>query len=214
MSVKVLNGVHILCVDDSPESLELLRRILVKQGALVTTCTSAESAIAALKESHFDVMVSDLSMPPGLDGYDLVHVLRRMENQDPARHVTPAVAVSGDAHLPSVKRRFADFQVYMAKPATKKSLVYVVERLLQADGEATEFGSLDNWEAVQASKASVIASEVAAMASAAAVEATVAAAQAASAAADATRAAADAKAAALEAEKKANASANHSPDPL
>jgi CheY-like chemotaxis protein len=211
--MKVLIGVHILCVDDSPESLELLRRILVKQGALVTTCTSAESAIAALKESHFDVMVSDLSMPPGLDGYDLVHVLRRMENQDPDRHVTPAIAVSGDAHSPSRKRRFADFQVYMAKPASQKRLVYVVERLLQADGEATEFGSLDNWESEQATKAAVIATEVAATATAAAVEATMAAAQATSAAAEATRAAANAKAAALEAEKKANEENHHAPDP-
>lgn len=211
--MKALIGVQILCVDDSPDSLELLRHIFVKQGAHVTTCTSAESAIATLKEAHFDVMVSDLSMPPGLDGYDLVHVLRRMENEDPDRHVTPAVAVSGDAHKPSGKRRFADFQVYLAKPAEKKNLVDVVLRLLEADGEATEFGSLDNWEVEQVTKAALMATEAAASASAAAVEATIAAAQATAVAANASRAAADAKAIALDAERKANPVVNQPPDP-
>lgn len=207
--MKVLDGVRILCVDDSPDSLELLRHVLARSGAEVTTCVSAEMAIEALKNTTFDVMVSDLSMPPGLDGYDLVHTLRDMELQDPDRHITPTIAVSGDATRASRKRRFADFQVYMLKPADKKRLVYVIERLLEADGEATHYGSLGNWEAEQASKAAIIAAQVAATAAAAAAKATVLAANATIAAVDATQAAADAKAAALEQERKASSEKSH-----
>jgi CheY-like chemotaxis protein len=209
--MKVLSGVRILCVDDSSDSLELLRHVLARYGADVTTCASAEKAIIILRSENFDMMVSDLSMPPGLDGYDLVHALRDLESENPDREVMPAIAVSGDAMRSSKKRRFADFQVYMPKPVNKKRLIYVVERLLQADGSATEFGSLDNWEADQATQAALTATAVAATATAAAVEATVAASNATVAAVDATRAAADAKATALEAEKKADEASSRAP---
>lgn len=209
--MKLLTGVRILCVDDSADSLELLRHVLVRYGASVTTCISAEAAIEILKKSSFDVMVSDLSMPPGLDGYDLVHALRDMEKQDPDRKATPTVAVSGDAMRASRKRRFADFQVYMPKPANKKRLVYVVERLFEADGEAIEFGSLASWEAEQASQAAAVATKVAATATAVAAEATTAAANATVAAVDASQAAVDAKAAALAAEKVATSASSEAP---
>lgn len=211
--MKALKGIRILCVDDSSDSLELLRHILHRHGADVTTCTSAEEAINALKVQSFDMMVSDISMPPGLDGYDLVHALRGMEGEDPEREVTPAIAVSGDALKASRKRRFADFQVYMPKPVDKKRLVYIVERLLKADGKAIEFGSLDSWEADQATKAALVATEVALTATAAAVEATVAASNASAAALEATRAAADAKNTAIEAEKRAGEASSGSPHP-
>lgn len=209
--MKALKGIRILCVDDSSDSLELLRHILNRHGAEVTTCTSAEEAINTLRVESFDMMVSDISMPPGLDGYDLVHALRGMEGEDPDREATPAIAVSGDAMKASHKRRFADFQVYMPKPVDKKRLVYIVERLLKADGKAIEFGSLDNWEADQATKAALAATDVALTATAAAVEATVAAKNATTAALEATRSAAEAKATAIKAEKNASQASINSP---
>src|SRR5690606_3555672 len=123
-----LLGAPILCVDDSTEALQILPSILSREGARITTCWSAEVAISFLKNERFDVVVSDLSMPPGLDGYDLAHALREMEDKDPTRSTTPSVAVSGDAMQPSRKRRFADFQVYMPKPVNRERLIYVVEQ--------------------------------------------------------------------------------------
>src|SRR3954468_11386844 len=104
----LLKGTRILCVDDNPDSLELLRAVLIRQGAHITACGSAEKGIAALEKNQFDVVVSDLAMPPGLDGYDLAHALRKMEDKDPTRQATPILAVSADALRPSQKRRFAD----------------------------------------------------------------------------------------------------------
>jgi two-component system CheB/CheR fusion protein len=150
-----LRGIRILCVDDSLDCLEVLRTIFVRHGANVTACNSAEKAIVFLKNERFDVMVSDLSMPPGLDGYDLVHALRKMEDQDLTRQTTPTVAVSGDALRSSRKRRFADFQVYMSKPIDGERLIHVITRLQEADGEAVRLGSLRSWEAAVAAKAAV-----------------------------------------------------------
>ena len=158
-SDKILDQTRVLCVDDSPEALALLRSILTRHGAEVTTCSSAEEAIALLKNVHFDVLVSDISMPPGLDGYDLAHYLREMEDQDAHRDVIPSVAVSGDALRPSPKRRFADFQVYLPKPVDRARLVNVVANLTEADGEAVRLGSLTNWQASQATSAGEVAAE-------------------------------------------------------
>lgn len=172
---KILGGTKILCVDDSLDVLNFLRIFLNEKGAEITTCISAEEAITILMKERFDILISDLSMPPGLDGYDLVHALRKMEKENLDRKATPSIMISGDALLPSRKRRFADFQVYMPKPFDATRLVYIVERLAEADAEAVKIGSLAGWEAKQATEAALVATEVAAAATAAATDATLAA---------------------------------------
>jgi len=209
----VLEG-RVLCVDDSPDNLGLLDAVLTREGMLVTTCSSAEEAIEVLARERFDIMISDLSMPPGLDGFDLAHALRKMEAQDPSRQATPSIAVSGDAMRPSRKRHFADFQVYVRKPFENGRLVYIVERLLEAEDEAVKLGSLGIWEAMQASEAAALATQAAATATSAAVESTAAAEDATSAAVDATTAATTAKSAANAAEAIAAAAGAKAPLPL
>jgi CheY-like chemotaxis protein len=142
----VLADLRVLCVDDDEDWLTLLAIVLERHGAIVTTMPSAEDAIECLALNVFDVLISDINMPPGLDGYDLAHALRAMEHDDPARLATPTVAVSSDALRASPKKRFADFQVYMAKSFDELQLVHVVERLAEADSEAVRLGTLATWE--------------------------------------------------------------------
>jgi CheY-like chemotaxis protein len=203
-----------LCVDDCPDVLEFLRRFLAAKGAKVTTRASAEDAITVLKSDRFDVLISDLNMPPGLDGYDLVHALRGMEAENLGRTQTPAILLSGDAMLPSRKRRFSDFQVYMPKPFDRTRIVHLVARLVEADSEAVKLGSLAGWEAQQAVEAAAAATSVAEVATAAAADAVAAATDSRIAAVDATTSADRAKAAALKAERDAvAASATAPPEP-
>ena len=140
----ILSGVRILCVDDNKDILMLLETIFSVSGAKVTKCLSAEAAITQLHLHVFDVIVSDLSMPPGLDGYDLAHALRDMQRNEESP--TPAMALSADAHQESPKKRFGDFQVYLSKPFDRKRLVDIVKRLADADGEAVKAGSLSQYE--------------------------------------------------------------------
>lgn len=140
MSHKILENLKILCVDDSEDSLALITLALEFQGAEVTACCSAEDALVEIKASKYDVIVSDLDMP-GMDGYDLAHALRAGERKE-GRSLTPTMAVSSNANVFSVKRHFADFQVYMTKPFNQMNLVNMVERLAEADGDAVKSGSL------------------------------------------------------------------------
>jgi CheY-like chemotaxis protein len=209
-----LNGIRILCVDDCSEVLGFLRVFLLSRGAIVTTSTSAEDAITLLRANRFDVLISDLQMPPGLDGYDLAHALREMEAENLGRPATPAILLSGNAMLPSRKRRFADFQVYMPKPFDKGRIVHIVERLAEADSEAVKLGSLAGWEAQKAVEAAVVATSVAGVATAAAAEATADAANSTTAAVDATVSAGRAKATASKAETDALAASASAPPEL
>jgi len=143
---KELIGTKILCVDDSADILNILSVVLQSSGATVITSSSAEAAMELLEQHRFDVIISDLNMPPGMDGYDLAHALRKLEDDEPQRDVTPTVMVSGDSHVPSSKRQFADFQVYLGKPFDHTKLVHIVERLVEADGAAVDQGSLAAWE--------------------------------------------------------------------
>ena len=149
MNTSTLEGASVLCIDDDADVLMLLSHVLKRHGACVTTCSSAEQAIATLVDGRFDIVISDLQMPPGLDGYDLAHAVRQMESDDHQRQKTPIMAVSGNATSPSAKRRFADFQVYMQKPVDQKRLVHVVKKLIEADGDAVRVGSLSQWETDQ-----------------------------------------------------------------
>jgi CheY-like chemotaxis protein len=214
LQVSAISGSRILCVDDSPDSLEILRIILIRKGALVTSCASAENALGILANENFDAIVTDLSMPPGLDGYDLAHALRKMEDKDSTRQATPTIAVSSNALRPSRKRRYADFQVYLPKPVDKARLIYIIERLLEADSEVVKLGSLDRWEAEQAIQAAAISTKVAATATAAAAEAVIAAADATDAARDATTSAEAAKVTASKAETEASAASKYAPGQL
>jgi CheY-like chemotaxis protein len=141
---QILRAIHVLCVDDNQDALDLLTIVLSRHGAQVTACRSAECALRAIGAAKFDVIISDLSMP-GMDGYDLAHALRRLEKIE-GGVTTPTLAVSGNADQPSAKRRFADFQVYLTKPYDSLKLAQIVERLAEADGESVKAGSLEVWE--------------------------------------------------------------------
>lgn len=69
---------QILIVDDDPDTCALIADILEDEGYRVQTCLSGESAIAALKQQPFRLVLSDIKMP-GVTGIDLLLYVRRME---------------------------------------------------------------------------------------------------------------------------------------
>ncbi|HYO24325.1 MAG TPA: ATP-binding protein, partial [Lacipirellulaceae bacterium] len=70
-----LAGVRVLVVDDEFDSREIVRRLLTGLDASVETAAGVDEALAALRRSPPDVLLSDIGMP-GKDGYDLAQALR------------------------------------------------------------------------------------------------------------------------------------------
>lgn len=80
----------ILIVDDTPENITMLRKILEKKGYHVRPALSGEVALKAAKKSVPDLILLDIMMPDGLNGYD---VCRRLK-ADPGTRDIPVIFLS------------------------------------------------------------------------------------------------------------------------
>jgi putative two-component system response regulator len=94
----------LVCVDDEPLILELLRRIVRMRGLDWDVESFVDSGLAwdYLRAGDADVVVTDVSMP-GLSGPDLVRLLRENE----ATKDTPVIVLTG-LHEASLKRQVLD----------------------------------------------------------------------------------------------------------
>jgi CheY-like chemotaxis protein len=66
----------VLAVDDDPSDLELIQRVLVRNGYAVRTALSGKEAISLMEQILPAVLILDVAMP-GMSGYDLCSFLKR-----------------------------------------------------------------------------------------------------------------------------------------
>jgi len=75
--------ISLLCVDDKPEFLDLVKLFLERKGNFsIRTCQSAPDALADLSLNRYDVIVSDYFMP-GMDGITFLRVVRERGDTTP-----------------------------------------------------------------------------------------------------------------------------------
>jgi CheY-like chemotaxis protein len=67
---------RILAVDDEPMMTKAVVRMLKPSGHLVSVAGSGEEALAKLAEQTFDVVVSDMGMGAGMNGWELAQAVR------------------------------------------------------------------------------------------------------------------------------------------
>jgi CheY-like chemotaxis protein len=68
---------RVLAVDDEPMMTKAVARMLKPSGHVVTVASSGEEALAKLAEQAFDVVVSDMGMGAGMNGWELAETVRR-----------------------------------------------------------------------------------------------------------------------------------------
>jgi PAS domain S-box-containing protein len=121
-----LNGIRVLTVDDEPDSLRIVARILESRGAVVHAVRSASEALAVIAQDRPDVLISDIGMPEQ-DGYELIRSVRAQ----PHLHSLPAVALTALARTEDRTRALlAGFQTHVPKPVEANELVAVVASLV------------------------------------------------------------------------------------
>jgi hypothetical protein len=124
-----LTGLRVLVVDDEPDTLELLRRVLGDSQAQVAAAPSVEAALATLSAFSPHVLISDVSMP-GRDGYELIRAVRSTTGPEDL----PAAALTAYSRPEDAARaREAGFQMHLSKPVEPYELVRVVARLAGRD---------------------------------------------------------------------------------
>ncbi len=117
-------GARILAVDDSADTLELLRRQLARAGHVVSCVGSVAEAEAALRQAAFDVVITDLKMP-GASGLDLIRHVREFYRDVEVLMVTGYPSV--ETAVQALREGAED---YLPKPFTAEELVSAVERAL------------------------------------------------------------------------------------
>lgn len=124
VAAHALAGLRALVVEDQPDMLVYLRRLLEEQGASVVGAGSAAEALELLGmggHAAFDLLISDIGMH-GMDGYGLINTLRETLEVDGG--TLPAVAVTALAREDDRRRAIAaGFQSHIAKPYSVAQLV-------------------------------------------------------------------------------------------
>jgi PAS domain S-box-containing protein len=125
-----LAGVRVLIVDDSDINLEVARRILEKEGAIVASCSDGAAAVARVQEHHpqLDIVLMDVQMPV-LDGNEATQRIR----SELQLHALPIVALTAGALLSERQRSIdAGMNDFVSKPLDPMLLVHKVRVLVEA----------------------------------------------------------------------------------
>jgi PAS domain S-box-containing protein len=123
-----LEAVRVLILDDEPDGLNLVARILEDRGARPTCVSNAADALAMLDTDQYDVLLSDIGMPD-MDGFEFI---RRVRERDKARVSTlPAIAITAYARPEDRQRSLlAGFHMHLSKPIEARELVASIAALL------------------------------------------------------------------------------------
>lgn len=117
---------RILVVEDNPDNMYVVDRVLTHQGYAVHQATSGEEALTLAAAEPFELILMDMQMP-GLDGYATVRAMRELPGLDRV----PVIAVTANS-MPGDRERSmeAGCTDYLAKPISTRDLVQLVEHYL------------------------------------------------------------------------------------
>ena len=120
---------RVLCIEDHPEMIELIRLILGRQGFDVEGAEGGREGLQAMQEDPPDLVLLDLMMPD-MDGWE---VYRQIKANDQLKEI-PVIAVTAKAQ--GIDRvlglHIAGMDDFITKPFGPKELVASVERVLGA----------------------------------------------------------------------------------
>jgi two-component system, NtrC family, nitrogen regulation response regulator NtrX len=116
---------HLLLIDDDPNTLASLARAFRLAGHEATVCDNAARAFELLRETHFDLILSDVVMP-GKSGLELLEELKKAGVQ------TPIVLISGQANIEmAVKATRLGALDFLEKPLSTEKLLVTVDNALR-----------------------------------------------------------------------------------
>jgi two-component system response regulator VicR len=118
----------ILCVEDEPEMIDLMRLILGRRGFEVKGAMGGKEGLKMIRESAPDLILLDLMMPD-MDGWE---VYQQLKADEKTRDI-PVIVVTAKAQ--SIDKvlglHIAKVDDYIAKPFSPQELLNSVEKVLQ-----------------------------------------------------------------------------------
>lgn len=115
----------ILLVDDEAELRTSLREALQSDGYTVEEADGAEMALGLIAHTHYAVIITDLNMPAGKSGFELIEAVKAKDPKTLCVVITGFATLS--ASLEAIKHGAYDF---LQKPFKLEELEAVLDRAL------------------------------------------------------------------------------------
>jgi DNA-binding response OmpR family regulator len=126
MAAETLN---VLVVDDDSELREQIKRLFERDGHRVMAVADGRSAVDRASTSHFDIVLLDIGLGPGPDGYDVCRALRERRN------VVPIIMLTAlDSEADAVLGLEAGADDYVTKPFGPAELRSRIRAVLRRAG--------------------------------------------------------------------------------
>ncbi len=116
---------RILAVDDSRTLREMLTNCLTAAGHEVFTACDGVEGLAALREFHPDIVITDLNMPI-MDGLDFIEAAR---SEDAGRGVPLLLLTTETATELKLRARAIGATGWLTKPFNEAQVLGLIEQL-------------------------------------------------------------------------------------
>lgn len=127
----------VLIVDDAPDTLDIIQKLLSFEGYEVILAATGEEGVKKVEEEKPDVVLMDISLP-GIDGTE---ALRRIRMLNPIQSVIMLTAFATvENAIQALKEGASDF---VKKPFENEHLIHIVNQALQKSRTLTEKEKLE-----------------------------------------------------------------------
>jgi len=124
---------HILCIEDEPEMIDLIRLILSRRGFEVVGAGGGKEGLEKVRENPPDLILLDLMMPD-MDGWE---VYQQIKADEKTKEI-PVIVVTAKAQ--SIDKvlglHIAKVDDYIAKPFSPQDLLNSVDKVFSKQNQS------------------------------------------------------------------------------
>lgn len=117
----------ILIVDDSPTETHQLTAMLEKHGHQVMAAASGEEGLEVARDQQPDVVLMDIVMPGGLNGFQATRQLTRGKETE---HIPVVIVTTKDQETDRVWGKRQGARGYLTKPVAEKELLGAIQNAI------------------------------------------------------------------------------------
>jgi len=124
---------QILAIDDEPDLLRLIQRIINEKTQYSITLTNNSLEVPKLlEENEYDVIITDLKMP-GIDGIDILKYIK--SNNRPEQVIIITAFGTLESAIESMTLGVFD---YITKPFKKEQIIFAIDRAMKYQANLKE----------------------------------------------------------------------------
>ena len=123
-------GIKILFIDDVPDILYLVGKILEKESYIIDVAESGYDALKKFEKDDYDLILLDI-MLPDIDGWELCKMLK--EKMEEKKKEIPVIALTIRASEESVEKSltYAKCDAHIGKPFKRIVLINTIKWVLK-----------------------------------------------------------------------------------